>query len=184
MPRVLSCIIVSQWLLSQCLIIITIIDAPCSYVRLKLQHRFEQRLSRSYRFTHFFINCILLTNAFQSLIHWRNRWRCWGRICGVMSSYLTKLSLQWEKETLKQWIWAVVEHRREGQLSGNRCADFSEWEGADLGKTRRRGSSNLKWEKGCRIWRGWVWLGCSEQLGVGKWWGWRGRRVLRTILSY
>ena len=40
-----------------------------------------------------------------------------------MSSYLTKLSLQWEKETLKQWVWAVVEHRREGQLSGHRCAD-------------------------------------------------------------
>jgi len=41
------------------------------------------------------------TNAFQSLIYWRNRWRCWGHICGMMSSYLTKLSLQWEKETLK-----------------------------------------------------------------------------------
>ena len=41
------------------------------------------------------------TNAFQSLIYWRNRWRCWGHICGAMSSYLTKLSLQWEKETLK-----------------------------------------------------------------------------------
>lgn len=32
-----------------------------------------------------------------------------------------------------------MEHRSEGQLSGHRCADSSEWEGADLGKLEAEG---------------------------------------------
>lgn len=151
-------------------------------VRLKLQHMFEQRLSRPtdslILHSSFHPSDVYSTNAFQFNIPRRNRWRCWRHVV-ARCPLISQSSSCRRKRDSGRWVWAV-EHRTEGQLSGHSCADFQNEKEPMWEQPEAEWNSNLKWKKdaGSEGWGGWMqWAAGGEIVGLErKWW------VLRTIL--
>ena len=134
----MPCIIVSQLLIP-----ITIIDYYHNYGCLMFMYQTKitasvwakvKQILQTDSFLHsFHLSDIHSTNAFQSLIYWRNSWRCWGNIVlgGVLLSHRALLAVR--KRDSKG------SESGQGQLSGgDRRAGSSGWEGARSGKSCRQ----------------------------------------------
>ena len=157
----MPCIIVSQLLIP-----ITIIDYYHNYGCLMFMYQTKitasvwakvKQILQTDSFLHsFHLSDIHSTNAFQSLIYWRNSWRCWGNIVlgGVLLSHRALLAVR--KRDSKG------SESGQGQLSGgDRRAGSSGWEGARSGKSCRQ----WVWARTAlrRRWEGWFqWLRRSQ----------------------